>query len=94
MADVNKKVLADLLVAEKPELSKKAAGEVVDFLFATIAKNVNEGKKVDISGFGKFVCKERKARTGINPATKETINIPASRVPGFKPAKAFKELVK
>lgn len=94
MADVNKKALVDLLVAEKPELTKKAAGEVIDFIFDTIAKNVKKGAKVDISGFGKFVLKEKKARTGINPATKETIKIPASKAPGFKPAKAFKELVK
>ena len=94
MADVNKKSLAELLVAAKPELTKKAAGEVIDLLFNEIANDIKAGKKVDISGFGKFVLKERKARTGINPATKETINIPASRVPGFKPAKALKELVK
>ena len=94
MADVNKKTLAELLVAAKPELTKKAAGEVIDMIFDEIAKDVKDGKKIDISGFGKFVLKERKARTGINPATKETIQIPASRVPGFRPAKAFKELVK
>ena len=94
MADVNKKSLVELLVAEKPELTKKAAGEVIDLIFEEIMNDVKKGKKVDISGFGKFVLKVRKARTGINPATKETIKIPASKVPGFKPAKAFKELVK
>ena len=96
MADVNKKSLAELLNEKKPELklSKKAANEIIDLIFDEIAKDVKEGKKVDVSGFGKFVLKERKARTGINPATKQTIQIPASRVPGFKPAKAFKELVK
>lgn len=94
MADVNKKTLVELVVAKNPELTKKAAGEVVDLIFNEIANSVKAAKKVDISGFGKFVLKERKARTGINPATKETIQIPASRVPGFRPAKAFKELVK
>lgn len=94
MADVNKKALVELLVAEKPELTKKAAGEVIDFIFDEIAKAVKKDQKVDISGFGKFVLKSKKARTGINPATKETIKIPASKAPGFKPAKAFKELVK
>ena len=94
MADVNKKSIAELLVSKNPNLTKKAAGEIVDVIFEEIANDVKAGKNVDISGFGKFVLKERKARTGINPATKETIQIPASRVPGFKPAKAFKELVK
>ena len=52
------------------------------------------GNKVDISGFGKFEVKTRAERTGINPATKETIQIPASKAPGFKAAKALKEAVK
>lgn len=94
MADVNKKSLVELLVAKNPDLTKKAAGEIIDLVFDEIVKEVKKGSKVDISGFGKFVLKKRKARTGINPATKETIKIPASNVPGFKPAKAFKDLVK
>ena len=94
MADVNKKSLVELIVASNPDLTKKAAGEIIDVIFDEIIKQVKKGSKVDISGFGKFVLKKRKARTGINPATKETIKIPASSVPGFKPAKAFKDLVK
>lgn len=94
MADLNKKVLADIIAENNPNLTKKAAGEIVDLVFNEIANAVKENKKIDISGFGKFVLKTRKARTGINPTTKETIEIPGSNVPGFKPAKAFKELVK
>ena len=94
MADVNKKTLAELVQGKNPDLTKKAANEIVELIFDEIAKDVKAGKKVDISGFGKFVLQERKPRTGINPATKEKIQIPASRVPGFKAAKAFKELVK
>lgn len=94
MADLNKKVLADIIAEKNPDLTKKAAGEIVDLVFDSIAEAVKENKKIDISGFGKFVLKTRKARTGINPSTKETITIPGTNVPGFKPAKAFKELVK
>lgn len=94
MADVNKKSLVELLVTEYPELTKKQAGEIIDTIFTEIVNQVKKDAKVDISGFGKFVLKTRKARTGINPATKETIKIPASKVPAFKVAKAFKEAVK
>lgn len=93
-ADVNKKTLADSLVLRNPELTKKAALELVDVIFDEIANAVKDNKKVDITGFGKFTLKTRKARTGINPSTKETIEIPSSSTPGFRPAKAFKDLVK
>lgn len=93
MNKITKKDLAEL-VATKVECTKKDANEVVNAIFDEITNTIKKGDVADISGFGKFVLKQRKARTGINPATKETIQIPASRVPGFRPAKAFKELVK
>lgn len=93
-ADVNKKTIAELIVAKNPSLTKKAALEIVELIFNEIAQSVKSDKKVDISGFGKFVLKQTKARTGINPATKEHIQIPASKKPKFSPAKAFKEFVK
>ena len=93
MTDLNKKSLIEL-IAEKEGLTKKAATEVLDLIINETTKTLKRGGKVDISGFGKFVVKERKARTGINPTTKEKIKIKASKVPGFKPAKALKEAVK
>lgn len=93
MDKVTKKDLAEY-VAEKFELTKKDANEIVNTLFDCIATNLTKGVTTDIAGFGKFVVKERKAREGINPLTKETIKIPATKVPGFKPAKALKETVK
>lgn len=93
MSDLNKKTLAEI-IAEKQGLTKKAATEVLDLIIDETVKTLKHGGKVDISGFGKFVTKERKAREGINPTTKEKIKIPACKVPGFKPAKAFKEAVK
>ena len=88
-----KKDLAEVLV-EKYGYTKKEANEVVTTLFDEIAANLAKGDTTDISGFGKFVVKARKARVGINPATGEKINIEAGKAPAFRPAKALKESVK
>lgn len=93
MADLNKKVLVEK-IAEKQGLTKKVATEIVDEILDEMTAALKNGDKVDLSGFGKFVVKTRNARTGINPTTKEKIQIPASKVPGFKPAKALKEAIK
>ena len=55
---------------------------------------MKDGKRVDISGFGKFEVKERAARKGINPQTKEVIEIAAAKVPGFKASKSLKDSIK
>ena len=93
MTKITKKDLAEL-VATKVDCTKKDANEVVNALFDQIAKTMKKGGVADIAGFGKFVVKTRKARTGINPATGAKISIKASKAPGFKAAKALKELVK
>lgn len=93
MTTVNKKMLAEAIVNELGT-TKKDAGIAVDTVFNVIGKALSEGNKVDISGFGKFEVAERAARTGINPATKEKIEIAASKSPKFKAAKALKEMVK
>ena len=89
----NKKNLADV-VAEKHDLTKKEAAEIVDLVFDTITDALKDGEKVDVTGFGKFEVKTRAARTGINPQTKEKIEIPASKVPGFKASKVLKDSVR
>ena len=91
--DLNKKAFVEV-VAEKTGLTKKAAGEYLEVVLATVSETLKDGGKVDLSGFGKFEVKERSARTGINPSTKEKIEIPATRVPGFKASKTLKDLVK
>ena len=93
MEAVNKKVIAET-VAEKHNLTKKESAEIVDLVFDTFADALKDGAKVDIAGFGKFEVKTRAARTGINPQTKETIEIPSSKVPGFKASKSLKDLVR
>ncbi|MGN1343164.1 MAG: HU family DNA-binding protein [Traorella sp.] len=90
---MNKKALIDV-VASKLDMTKKDAAVVVETVFDTITESLVNENKVDISGFGKFEVKTRKGRSGINPATKETIEIPASKACGFKAAKALKEAIK
>lgn len=90
---LTKKSLADKL-ADEQGLTKKAAAETVNYIFDEMAKTLKKGGTVDINGFGKFSVKKRAARKGINPRTKETIKIKASKVPAFKASKTLKDLVK
>jgi DNA-binding protein HU-beta len=72
------------------ELTKKAATELVDNVFAQIKKAVKKDKKFSFPDFGTFTIKSRKARTGRNPQTGEEIKIKASKTVGFKPAPSLK----
>ena len=80
-------------VAEKTALSKKDSEKAVNAAFEAITAALAEGGKVQLVGFGSFETKERNARVGRNPRTKEEIRIPASRVPAFKAGKALKDAV-
>lgn len=82
------------VVAEKAEMSKKDTEKVVSAVFESIMDGLSKGDKVQLVGFGTFEVRERKQREGRNPATGETITIPALNVPVFKAGKAFKEIVK
>ena len=79
--------------AEKAGLSKKDSEKAVNATFDTITANLEVGEKVQLVGFGVFDIKERGSRIGRNPKTKESIKIPASKVPVFKPGKALKDIV-
>ena len=81
------------VVAEKSGLAKKDAERVVSATFETITAELVKGEKVQISGFGIFEVKEREARVGRNPRTKEAIEIPASKAPAFKASKTLKDTV-
>ncbi|WP_162595924.1 HU family DNA-binding protein [Bacillus sp. CGMCC 1.16541] len=81
-------------VAEASELSKKDATKAVDAVFESILETLKKGDKVQLIGFGNFEVRERAARKGRNPQTGEEIEIPASKVPAFKPGKALKDAVK
>ncbi len=80
-------------VAEKTGTSKKSAEEAVSAVLASITEALQSGEKVALVGFGTFEVKERAERTCLNPQTKETINVPASKAPSFKAGKALKEAV-
>ena len=86
---------ADLItvVAQKTNLSKKDSEKAVAAVLDAITETLAAGEKVSLVGFGTFEVKERAAREGINPRTKEKIVIPASKLPSFKAGKALKEEV-
>ena len=80
-------------VAESAGLSKKDSEKAVNATFTAITEALEAGEKVSLVGFGAFDVKERAARMGRNPRTKEEVEIPASRVPQFKAGKALKDAV-
>ena len=80
-------------VAAKTGITKKDAESLISVTFDTIAQELSQGEKVQVSGFGSFEVKNREARVGRNPHTKQAIEIPASKVPSFKAAKALKDAV-
>ncbi len=73
------------------ELTKKHVGELVDNVFDTLAGAIKKNKRFSYPGFGTFVVRTRKARTGRNPRTGETLKIKASKTIGFKPARVLKD---
>ena len=90
---MNKRDLADI-VAYETGVSRTRAAAGVDSVFRAIAAALHDGARVQISGFGTFDVRDRKARMGRNPRTGEPVAIPATRVPAFKAAPALKEAVK
>ncbi len=81
-------------IAERTEISKKDTELVIDTMMEVITKTLREGEKVALTGFGIFRASKRAARVGINPQTKEKIEIPAMTVPKFTAGKALKEAIR
>ncbi len=79
--------------AEKAGLSKKDTEAAINAAIDAITEALADGDKVQLVGFGGFEVKERAARIGRNPRTKESIEIPASKIPVFKAGKALKDVV-
>ena len=79
------------LVAEKTGFSKKDTEATLNAVLEAVVANLQDNEKVQLVGFGSFEVKQRAARIGRNPKTKEAIEIPASRAPVFKPSKSLKE---
>jgi DNA-binding protein HU-beta len=78
-------------VSETTDLSKKDATKAVDAVFDAISEALQSGDKVQLVGFGNFEVRERSARKGRNPQTGAEIEIPASKVPAFKPGKQLRD---
>jgi len=87
---------ADLVdaVANATSMKKKDVKEVMDHMLNRVSSQLASGAKVQLTGFGTFEVRKRKARTGVKPGTTEKIKIPASKYPAFKPGKSLKEKVK
>ena len=86
---------ADLVddVANAAELTKKDAERLVEIVFESIIDSLNQGEKIELRGFGSFRVRQRNARVGRNPKTGEKVEVPAKRVPYFKPSKELKDLI-
>ncbi|HIT36644.1 MAG TPA: HU family DNA-binding protein [Candidatus Faecousia intestinavium] len=81
------------IVSENAGLSRKDTERMLGAAIDAITAALVKGEKVQLSGFGTFEAKDRKARIGRNPHTKQPIEIPATRIPAFSPSKALKDAV-
>jgi len=86
---------ADLVeeVSRVTELTRKDSEYIVDTLFDSVIKALKTGDKLEVRGFGSFRVRQRNARVGRNPKTGEKVEVPAKRVPYFKPSKELKDLI-
>lgn len=89
---MNKTELVDA-VSKEADLTKAEAARAVDAVIQAVTDALKRGEQVSILGFGTFLVRERGPRTGRNPRTQEILEIPASKVPAFKPGKALKDAV-
>ena len=86
---------ADLIeeVSRKVELTRKESEVIVEAIFDSVVRSLRTGDKIEIRGFGSFRTRERQARVGRNPKTGARVEVPAKRIPYFKPSKELKDLV-
>jgi DNA-binding protein HU-beta len=89
---VNKSQLIDKIAAGA-DISKAAAGRSLDAFIEAVTEALKEGDSVALVGFGTFAVRDRAARAGRNPQTGKPIQIPAGKIPSFKPGKALKDSV-
>jgi len=90
---MNKSELINSL-SEETTFSKKDVARVLESFARIIQRTLRKGDKVQWAGFGTFLISRRPARKGINPATKQRIDLPAVNVPRFKPGKNFRDTVR
>lgn len=90
---MNKSELINSL-SEETTFSKKDITRVLDSFTRIIERTLKRGEKVSLTGFGSWWISKRPARKGINPATKQRIDLPAVNVPRFKAGKNLREVVR
>jgi integration host factor subunit beta len=86
---------ADLIeeVARVVEFTRKESEIIVEAIFDSVVNALREDDKIEIRGFGSFRTRQRQSRIGRNPKTGARVDVPAKRVPYFKPSKELKDLV-
>ena len=86
---------ADLIdeVSRLAELTRKDIEVIVETIFDSVVRSLRAGDKIEIRGFGSFRTRQRRPRTGRNPKTGEKVDVPAKKIPFFKPSKELKDLV-
>ena len=86
---------ADLIeeVSRVVEMTRKESEIIVETIFDSIVKSLRSGDKIEIRGFGSFRTRQRQARIGRNPKSGERVDVPAKRIPFFKPSKELRDLV-
>ncbi len=80
-------------VSRVVEMSRKDSEIIVETIFDAIVKSLKAGDKIEIRGFGSFRTRQRKPRIGRNPKTGTRVDVPAKKIPYFKPSKELKDLV-
>ena len=80
-------------VSRAVEMSRKDYETIVETIFESIVKSLRGGEKIEIRGFGSFRTRQRKPRIGRNPKTGARVEVPAKKIPYFKPSKELKDLV-
>ncbi|BAI80884.1 integration host factor, beta subunit [Deferribacter desulfuricans SSM1] len=88
---MTKSQLIEIITEKYPKLTKKQIEFIVNGVFNTIKEALKNGEPVEIRGFGSFKIRQKEAKVGRNPKTGETVQIPAKKVPYFKPGKEIKE---
>src|SRR6266480_2743007 len=86
---------ADLIeeVSRVVEMTRKEAEVIVEAIFDSIVRSLRGGDKIEIRGFGSFRTRQRQPRVGRNPKTGARVEVPAKKIPYFKPSKELKDIV-
>jgi integration host factor subunit beta len=85
--------LIDEVSRQLTELTRKESEVIVETIFESVVRSLRAGDKIEIRGFGSFRTRQRKSRVGRNPKTGDRVDVPAKKIPYFKPSKELKDMV-